>query len=68
MSKLTKAQRIALTNARDFGNALAYRAPQVGGHMLPWHGSKRRMLNALISAGLLNRDGELTQAGSAAIV
>lgn len=62
MTKLTKAQRQALTNARDFGNAWNHSE----GHSTPWTAGKDRMHKALWNAGLLN-GSKITEAGIAAL-
>lgn len=65
--KLTKAQRTALTNARDFGNAWYYRKPQIGGCANPWRANVGLMHRKLVVAGLLTKDDTITEAGLAAL-
>jgi hypothetical protein len=65
--KLTTAQRRLLTNARDFGGAYRYRAPQVGGCSLPARASTSAAIARLRVAGLLDTRDQITTAGLAAL-
>lgn len=61
--KLTKSQRKALTNARDFGNAWYHSVGQSN----PWRANVDLMHRNLVVAGLLTRDDTITEAGRAAL-
>ncbi len=65
--KLIAAQRRALTNARDFGNAWYYRKPQVGGCSIAATTQTVQMHRKLVVAGLLDIDDKITEAGLAAL-
>lgn len=68
-AKLTKAQRIALEAARDFGNPNAYACPENprGWTVHPYRARRFFMFDEMRRAGLLDDNHNITDAGRAAI-